>query len=173
LWEKIYFISLLEQEGFFISMNTKIKITKEGLEALKNELQVLQEEKRPKLVDRLANARAQGDLAENSDYINAKEELEFMDGRIDEINDVIVNAEVVEQGGNSSDGVGVGTKVTVKVNGKDNEFHIVGEWEADPMQKKISHTSPLGQALVGKKVGEKVEVEAPAGKVQYEILDIA
>jgi len=152
-------------------MNTKVKITKEGLEALKKELQILEEQKRPLLVDRLANARSQGDLSENSDYINAKEELEFMDGRIDEIKEVIMNADVVSDN-NGSNGVGVGTKVTVKVNGKDNQFHIVGEWEADPMNKKISDTSPLGSALVGKKVGDKVEVEAPAGKVQYEILDI-
>lgn len=66
----------------------------------------------------------------------------------------------------------MGTKVTVKVNGKQTIFDIVGEWEADPVNKKISHDSPLGMALLGKKVGEKAEVEAPAGKVQYEILAI-
>jgi transcription elongation factor GreA len=70
------------------------------------------------------------------------------------------------------DGVGVGTKVTVKVNGAKTVFDIVGEWEADPVNKKISHESPLGLALSGKKVGDKVEVEAPAGKLQYEILAI-
>ena len=76
-------------------MNEDIKITKEGLESLKNELRVFVEEKRPKLVERLANARAQGDLAENSDYHNAKDELEFMDGRIDELEHVIKNSVVV------------------------------------------------------------------------------
>ena len=69
-------------------------------------------------------------------------------------------------------GVGVGTKVTVKVNGSKTVFDIVGEWEADPMNKKISHDSPLGMALVGKMAGDKVEVEAPAGTLQYEILAI-
>lgn len=68
--------------------------------------------------------------------------------------------------------MGFGTKVRVKANGDEHTFHIVGEWEADPAEKKISHESPLGQALVGKKVGDKVSVEAPAGKVQYTILGI-
>ena len=150
----------------------KIQVTKEGLENLKAELHELNEVKRPKLVDRLANARSQGDLSENSDYHNAKDELEFLDGRISELEDVLTNAVVVENGGNGS-GVSLGTTVAVKVNGQKHEFHIVGEWEADPSEKKISHTSPLGQELMGRKKGEKVEVEAPAGKIIYEILAIS
>lgn len=148
-----------------------IKITKSGLEALKKELLILTEDKRPKLVDRLANARSQGDLAENSDYQGAREDLEFLDGRIDEIEEVLQKASVVSTNGGSNE-IGVGTKVALKVGGKNHLYEIVGEWEADPINKKISHTSPLGQALLGKKKGEKVEVEAPAGKVVYEILEI-
>jgi transcription elongation factor GreA len=148
----------------------QIQITKEGLEALKKELQELLEVKRPKLVARLAHARSEGDLSENSDYQNAKSELEFLDGKISELEQVIRNATVVKKKNNG--GVSVGTKVKVKANGKEHAFHIVGEWEADPVEKKISHTSPLGSALVGKKVGDKAEVEAPAGKVTYEILSI-
>lgn len=152
-------------------MNSKLKLTKSGLEALKKELAELSEIKRPKLVDRLSNARSQGDLSENSDYQSAKEELEFLDGRIDELTQVVQTAVVADDlKGNS--GIGVGTKVTVKVNGKETVFNIVGDWEADPVNKKISDTSPLGVALVGKKVGEKCEVEAPAGKIVYEILAI-
>lgn len=153
-------------------MKNQIKITKEGLEALKAELDILVNQKRPKYVDRLAYARSQGDLSENSDYANAKEDLEFLDGKISEIEDVIQNADVMASNGGTDGGVGVGTKVAVKVNGKDNLFEIVGEWEADPVNKKISHSSPLGMALIGKKVGEKVEVEAPAGKVLYEIVSV-
>lgn len=153
-------------------MRNNIKVTKNGLSELKNELDELVNNKRPKLVDRLANARSQGDLSENSDYQSAKEELEFLDGRIDELTDVIKNARVVATNGSNGHLVNVGTKVTVKVNGKESMFNIVGEWEADPMNKKISDNSPLGVALVGKKVGEKAEVEAPAGKVLYEILAI-
>lgn len=149
---------------------SKVQITKKGLEALKLELKALVDEKRPALVDRLANARSQGDLAENSDYHNAKDELEFLDGRIEELEQVLKNSEIVAETKNGN--VTVGAKVTVKVNGTTADYHIVGEWEADPMKKMISNTSPLGQALTGKKKGDKVEVEAPAGKVVYEILSI-
>ena len=152
-------------------MNDQVKITKQGLEALKKELSVLLDEKRPKLVERLANARGQGDLSENSDYQSAREELEFLDGRIDEIQEVIQRASIVSTTNGGSE-VGVGTKVTLKIGSKDHLYEIVGEWEADPVKKKISHTSPLGTALMGKRKGDKIEVEAPAGKVVYEILAI-
>ncbi len=144
-------------------------MTKQGLKTLKSELDELVNVKRPKLVERLSNARSQGDLTENSDYANAKEEMEFLDGRIDELEEVLKSASVVN-GNGKHNGVEVGTKVTVKVNGDKHVFEIVGEWEADPINKKISPESPLGQALFGKKVGEKIEVEAPAGKLTYEIL---
>jgi transcription elongation factor GreA len=150
-------------------MPKQIQMTKQGLETLKGELDELVNEKRPRLVERLSNARSQGDLSENSDYANAKEEMEFLDGRIDELEEVLKTASVVNSNGKRGD-VGVGTKVTVKVNGDKHVFAIVGEWEADPINKKISPESPLGQALCGKKVGEKVDVEAPAGKLTYEIL---
>jgi transcription elongation factor GreA len=148
------------------------QLTKEGQDALKKELDELLNSKRPSLVERLSYARSQGDLAENSDYQSAKEELEFLDGRIDELENVLQNASIVASSKNSKSGVGVGAKVTVKVNGKETIFNIVGEWEADPINKKISHDSPLGIALIGKNIGEKAEVEAPAGKVVYEILAI-
>ena len=151
-------------------MKNTVKLTKEGLEALKKELIDLRDVKRPKLVDRLANARSQGDLSENSDYQSAKEELEFLDGRIEELEEVVKGASVVPV--SKAGGVDVGTKVTVKVGGNKIIFNIVGEWEADPVNKKISHESPLGKALFGKKVGEKVEVEAPAGKIEYQILAV-
>ncbi len=150
--------------------NNQIQLTKEGLASLKKELEELVSIKRPKMVKRLASARAEGDLKENSDYQNAKDELGFMDGRIEELGHVVDNAQVVK--GDKSGGVSVGTSVKVKVNGSKHEYHIVGDWEADPMEQKISHTSPLGKALVGKKVGERVEVDAPAGKITYEILEI-
>jgi len=151
----------------------KVELTKEGAVELKNELDQLVNVKRPMVVDRLSNARNQGDLAENSDYHNAKDELEFLDGRIEELEGVLKSAVVITKNGNGKSGdVGLGTIVKVKANGNSHSFHIVGEWEADPAEKKISHTSPLGQALLGKRVGDKVEVEAPAGVVTYEILSI-
>jgi transcription elongation factor GreA len=148
-----------------------VQLTQAGLDALKSEFDELVNDKRPQLVDRLSNARSQGDLSENSDYQNARDELEFLDGRIAEIEDVLKNA-VVVTGGVSTSGVSVGTKVTVQVKGNKHDYFIVGDWEADPMQRKISHTSPLGQALIGRKPGEKVEVDAPAGKIVYEIITV-
>ena len=151
-------------------MKNDIKLTKEGLEALKVELVELRDVKRPKLVDRLSNARSQGDLSENSDYQSAKEELEFLDGRIEELEEVIKVATVIPLA--KKGGIDVGAKVTVKAGASEVIFNIVGEWEADPVQKKISHESPLGKALVGRKIGDVVEVEAPAGKIEYQILAI-
>ena len=161
----------LRGDYFFAIMTKQIQLTEKGLEALKKELEQLLKVKRPALVDRLSNARSQGDLSENSDYQNAKEELEFLEGRIEELQLVIKNAKVVKDTNNGKN-VGVGTKVTVRVNGVKNTFEIVGEWEADMANKKISHASPLGSALVGKKIGEKFEVEAPVGKILYEVVAI-
>jgi len=152
-------------------MAKQVQLTKQGFNTLKDELEKLANVKRPKLVERLSYARSQGDLAENSDYTNAKEELEFLDGRILELEGVLKNASVVN--GNGKKGaVDIGKKVTVRVDGQKTIFEMVGEWEADPKNKKISPESPLGAALIGKKVGEKIEVEVPAGKVVYEILAI-
>lgn len=148
-----------------------VKMTQTGYDSLKKELDELVNVKRPATVDRLANARSMGDLSENSDYHSAKEALEFLDGRIAELEQVLAYAQVVKP--DSSKGkVEMGAKVTVKTNGSTHTFHIVGEWEADPKEKKISHESPLGRALVGKRIGEKVDVQAPAGKVQYTIMSV-
>lgn len=153
------------------NMGKTVQMTQVGLEALNAELIQLRDEKRPALVERLSRARSEGDLSENSDYISAREELEFLDGRISELEEVVANASVVAKPVNGS-GVGVGTKVTVGVNGTKLVFTIVGEWEANPAERKISPDSPLGQSLIGKQVGQRVEVEAPIGKVVYEILAI-
>ena len=153
-------------------MVKQVQLTKKGFEALKSEFKVLLETKRPKLIERIANARSQGDLSENSDYQNAKEELEFLEGRIDELKGVIKNSKIVADMSKSGTDVRVGTRVTVRVNGSKSTFEIVGDWEADPINKKISPTSPLGSALIGRKTGDKLEVDAPAGKIQYEIIAI-
>jgi len=154
-----------------INYNQRKRLTLEGFEQLKKELEELKN-KRPGIVDRLANARSMGDLSENNDYHNALEALEFLDNRISELEEVIKTAEVVKQSSSNSSEVSLGSKVKVGINGRQHVFHIVGEWEADPMQKKISNSSPLGKALIGKKIGEKVEVQAPVGKILYKILTI-
>ena len=145
-------------------------LTKAGLDQLKAEYEELLKVKRPAAVARLSDARDLGDLSENSEYAAAKQDLAFIDGRISELEEIIRSAKVVTNHGKSH--VDVGCKVTLHVNGKQDVFTVVGEWEADPINKKISHESPLGKALLGKKVGEKVEVEAPAGKLHYKILHI-
>lgn len=147
-----------------------VVVTKEGLDALKAEYEDLVNVKRPEAVTRLATAREQGDLSENSEYTDAKQSLSFIDGRIAELEVVLHDVKVVTT--HAKGQVDVGCKVTLHINGKKEEFTVVGEWEADPASKKISHESPLGKALLGKKVGEKVEVEAPAGKILYKILSI-
>lgn len=153
-------------------IDKQIQVTDKGLEVLSQELKNLIEKKRPQVVARLERARNEGDLSENSDYIAAKEELEFLDGRIDELKYVVDHAEVVDTSSIPEDQVALGTIVTLQVNGDTHEYEIVGEWEADPMKKKISPKSPLGSQLVGKNIGEKVVVEAPAGNVTYEIKEV-
>lgn len=148
----------------------KIVVTREGLTKLKKEYEELVNKKRPETVVRLAEARSQGDLSENSEYVAARQALSFIDGRIAELKQIIQGAFVAR--GYSKSKVNVGCRVTLHVKGKKEEFTIVGEWEADPTKKKISHSSPLGMALLGKKVGEEVEVEAPAGKIKYKIVSI-
>ncbi len=145
-------------------------LTKDGLDELKVEHEALVNTKRPMAVTRLSDARSLGDLSENSEYAAAKQDLAFIDGRIAELEDILHSAKVVTS--HSKAQVDVGCKVTLHVNGKKDMFTVVGEWEADPKEKKISHESPLGKALMGKKPGDSVEVEAPAGKILYKIVHI-
>ncbi len=145
----------------------KIYLTKEGLDEQQKEYDDLTKVKRPEILERLSAARNMGDLSENAEYTVAREELSFIDGRIDELEEILKQVVIISN--NHSSTIKLGSTVKVHT-GKDNEeFTVVGEWEADPKEKKISHESPLGKALIGKKVGEKVEVEAPAGKIVYTI----
>ena len=154
----------------------QIYLTKEGLSELRKEYDGLVNNKRPQAVERIAQARSQGDLAENSEYAAARDELAFIDGRIEELEGLLKHAQVIREGSSTSKRkngtVGLGSKVTLEVKGKKEVFTVVGEWEADPIAKKISHDSPLGKALLGKTVGEKVEVEAPAGRILYAVVSV-
>jgi len=153
-------------------MDNKVYLTKEGLEKINSELDYLKSKKRPNVVERLSLARMQGDLSENNEYASAKEELAFIDGRIEELEEILRKVCLVDDEKKQLTCVGLGCKVTIQSGKTEVIYHIVGEWEADPGQKKISHSSPLGQALLGRKVGEEVEFEAPAGKIFYKILKI-
>ncbi|MEA3355236.1 MAG: transcription elongation factor GreA [Patescibacteria group bacterium] len=150
-----------------MNRNKNSYLTKDGLKELKKELEFLVEEKKPKLIKRVTIARNHGDLSENSEYTAAREELSFAEVRVRELEELISKAKIIEN--SKSDKVALGSKVTVKINGEVQTYEVVGELEADPMKKKISDTSPLGKALLGKKKGSKIEVEVPAGKVKYYI----
>lgn len=177
-----YRIAFVLQTGeyFFIEkmatkqIDNQIYLTTDGLKELKKELKFLVEEKHPKLIKRVARARDFGDLTENTEYSNAREELSFVEGRIEELEALITKAKLIAKSKSKSlnKKVKLGCKVCVKVGRAKHVFEVVGEWEADPVNKKISHTSPLGKALLDKGKGDKVEVEAPAGKVVYEILEV-
>lgn len=152
----------------------KIYLTKEGLEQLKKEHNDLTHKRRPELIERVSSARNMGDLSENGEYIAAREELSFIDGRIEEIEEILKQVIIISEksSGSNSRVVELGSTVTVKRDGKRESFTLVGEWEADPKEKKISHESPLGKALIGRQIGEKVEVAAPAGHILYTIVDV-
>lgn len=152
--------------------NNKVNLTLTGYNELAAELADLKDNKLPAAIERVATARAFGDLAENAEYHSARDDHAALMGKIEELTDILARSQIIQTTTSKSQ-VGVGSKVTVAINGTTHEFTIVGEWEADPAEKKISHESPLGKALIGKAVGDKVEVSAPAGKVIYSIKEIA
>ncbi len=151
-------------------MADKLMLTKEGLEKLKAELKELIEVRRPDIAQKIKEAREMGDISENSAYDAARQEQSVIEGRIAELEDIIKNSQTIEVKDRNK--VFVGAKVKVHVDGDTEEFYIVGAPEANPVEKKISHESPLGSALLGKAKGDKIEVEAPVGKIVYTILEI-
>jgi len=152
--------------------NQRVQMTPLGYRQLVEELDQLEKNKRPEAIERLSKARDFGDLSENAEYHSAKEALSTLEGRVEELKDILTRVVVVDVQKSGSKQVGLGSVVHIEVNGTKHEFTIVGEWEADPAAKKISHESPLGKALMGKKVGESVEVEAPSGKITYAIKSV-
>ncbi|MDP2735461.1 MAG: transcription elongation factor GreA, partial [bacterium] len=146
--------------------------TKEGKEKLERELSHLKNTKRKEVASRIRNAAAMGDLSENFDYQNAKEEQGFVERRIAEIETILSNASLIEHSG-KGDRVEVGSRVALKTGKETWTVTITGPQEADPLQGKISASSPLGQALLGRRKGETAEVGTPQGKTGYEILEIS
>ena len=148
----------------------KIEITQSGLEKLKEELHKLETVDKPAMLERLHRARSMGDLSENSAYTSAREEQGNVEGRILEVKHILKNAIVVGNAGNTI--IQLGSKLHVHINGQQEEIEIVGEFESDPMNKKISSTSPIGKALMGRKPGDVIEITIPSGKIIYKILKI-
>ncbi len=150
-------------------MNSTI-VTPEGLEKLKTELEYLKTEKRKQVSDRIKTAKEFGDLSENAEYQEAKDEQAFTEGKILNLENLIKTAVVADK--NDDDQINVGNTIKVDREGKTFEFTIVGSTEGDPSNGKISVESPLGQAFVGKRLNEEFVVDLPAGKIQYKILEI-
>lgn len=152
----------------------KVYLTAEGLIKLRQELDELVNEKRPALADRLHHAIQQGDLSENADYQTAKEEQAFLEGRIQELESMLLDAVVIEENQGPHDKVALGSRVTVIEEGEEDPeaFVIVGPAESDPANGRISNESPIGRELLARKVGDRVAVRAPAGEIVFEILSI-
>ncbi|MCQ3939063.1 MAG: transcription elongation factor GreA [Chloroflexi bacterium] len=147
-------------------------LTPEGEAKLKAELEELKGPRREELAKRLRAAIQMGDLSENADYHKAKEDQGFLEGRIKEIEAILRNSVIIERSG-SSDVVSIGSRVTIQEEGFEPEtYHLVGPAEADPRNGKISHESPIGRALMDKKVGDTAETETPGGKIKFKIIKV-
>ena len=148
-------------------------LTPEGEARLRRELNDLEQNRKPAMAQKLKEARAQGDLKENADYHDAKEQLGLMEGRVQRIRETLQNATIIAQSG-PSDEVRIGSTVVIREVGEeeDETYRIVGSAEANPRDQKISQQSPIGAALLGKQKGRKVSVKTPAGKIRFEIIDI-
>lgn len=149
-------------------------LTYAGLKKLEDELQNLKVVKRQEVAQKIKEAREQGDLSENAEYDAAKDEQRDIEARIEELENILKNAEVIVEDEIDVNKINVGSKVTVFDFEYDEEleFHIVGSTEADSMQMKISNESPVGRALIGASIGDTVDVETPQGMVSYKIIKI-
>ena len=152
----------------------KFPLTKQGYIALEEELKHLKGVDRPNIIAAIAEARSHGDLSENAEYSAAKEKQSFIEGRIQDLEAVLSRAQVIDVANTKSDVIRFGATVQVVDEDNDNEktYQIVGDYEADIEKNKISLSSPLAKALIGKEVGDIAEYVAPGGKKSFEILEI-
>jgi transcription elongation factor GreA len=150
-------------------MKKLYQITEDGKRELEEELDELKS-RRGAIADKIAEARDFGDLSENAEYDSAREEQGLVESRIAEIEDILLNAELIK--GGSKTKVSLGSKVELKTGKKTVNYTVVGPVEADPLEGKISNESPIGLALMGKKVGDKATIKTPKGDIEYEIVKI-
>lgn len=152
----------------------KFPLTKQGFLALEEELKNLKGVERPNIIVAIAEARSHGDLSENAEYSAAKEKQSFIEGRIQDLEAVLSRAQVIDVSDTKSDVIRFGATVLVADEDTDDEkrYQIVGDYEADIEKNKISLSSPLAKALIGKEVGDTAEYVAPGGKKSFEILEI-
>jgi transcription elongation factor GreA len=152
----------------------KIPFTKDGLEKLRRELSHLIKVERPDNIRAIEEARSHGDLSENAEYHAAKERQSFLEGRINELQDVINRSEIIDADDGPRDRVVFGRTVLLYDVKKDEEisYQLIGPYESDPENGKISVTSPIGQSLIGKQQGDEVKARTPGGILEFEILEI-
>ena len=158
-------------------MSNAIKLTKEGLLALEAELDELKSTKRTEIAEKIKVALSFGDLSENSEYDEAKNEQAIMEARIADIEAMLKNAEIIDESAIDTERVSIGARVLVKIrkpSGEEmeREYRIVGSNEANPREGRISDESAIGKALIGNRIGAELDVEVPAGVMHYEILAI-
>jgi transcription elongation factor GreA len=152
----------------------EILLTETGLKKIEHELEQLRSVHRKRVADRIRDSKQFGEFSENSEYEDAKTEQAFVEGRIEELKQVLMHAQVIDESEVMTDLVGVGAivKVCDLETNDEWEFTIVGSIEANPAEDKISNESPVGESLMGRKVGETVEVDIPAGLARYKIVSI-
>ena len=148
-------------------------LTPEGLKKLEDELDYLETEKRALVAARIQSAKDEGDISENAEYDDAKQEQAFVEGRIMTVRAMISNVQIIEETG-PSDEVHVGSRVTVQEDGVSSPvvYHIVGSAEADPISGRVSNESPIGRALIGQRVNTVISYQAPVGEIHLTILSI-
>lgn len=152
-------------------MIEKVPMTRKGFDALNEEIRWRQQEERPRIIEAIAEARAHGDLSENAEYHAAKESQSHNEGRISELEGLIGRADVIDVATMTGDTVRFGATVTLTDDDTGDEvtYQIVGDQEADPKEGRISISSPISRALIGKTIGDSIEVKAPKGDRGYEI----
>lgn len=150
----------------------EVYLTKEGLERLQKEYNELTTTGRKNIAEKIKNALGFGDLSENSEYADAKDQQVFTEGRIAELERILKNAIMIDESHENCSTVNVGCSVKVELEDGEMEFRIVGSAEADPEKGWISNESPIGKALLGKKAGDEVEVSVPAGNIKYKVKKI-
>lgn len=153
-------------------MENQNYLTEEGLRKLKEELDLLKNTKRPDVIKRIEIAREYGDLSENAAYHDAREEQGFIEGRIMELEDLIKKAIVINSKDSKKDVVNIGNRVKILLDNKEQEIELVGATESDAINGLISYISPLGEAIINKRVGEGFDVNTPKGFVKCKILEI-
>ena len=152
----------------------EVILTPEGYKKLKEEISYLSTEKRREVAERIKTAREFGDIAENAEYDDAKNEQALLEHRIAQLEERLLNARVITKKEISKDSVSIGSRVKLRdVDAKETiEYRIVGSAEANPSENKLSNESPVGKAIIGRKKGETVEVAAPRGTLKFKIMDI-